>query len=190
MILISHPRSGTHLLAHILGVREFATYKGVWTLTVRQPKAIKRVLSNGSRIWVHYPYNDTLREFLEGWDGQKRLLLRDPRDIIVSIAHFVEACPGMYLNYIGGKQLSQMPFVDRVDWLIDVMRDPLYDHDRWRKTGLFQLYYYHEIVEHPAAASYNYNLVRGIVGGYKQDMTKKQIDRADKYYGELIEVWT
>ena len=150
------------------------------------------VLSSGQDIWTYYPYNHRLEYWIRHEpDLKPYLLIRDPRDIIVSTAHFCERYPQTFLNYnVNGVHFSDMPPSVRIDHLInDILPKSLFDYEKWRMTGLFEIIHFRDLLKHPVSKVYHNWKRRGVVGAYKDEMTTEQIDKCNDKFGELIEAW-
>ena len=190
-LLLSHMRAGSHLAAAIMQLHPFVAHNEQTGEMMPVEKLIN-VLSMDNDIWTYYPYHHRLEYWIKHKpDLKPYLLLRDPRDIIVSTAHFCEKYPQTFLNYnVNGVRFSDMPVSRRIDYLIDdILHESLYDYERWRMTGLFELIRFRDLLKHPVAKIYHNWKRRGVVGAYKDEMTTEQIARCDDRYGELIEVW-
>jgi len=186
-ILITLPRSGSHLAGRVLDCAGFTAVRkdgppfGLEHITNR--------LKTGQSVWFHYPFSQELYDYLQGFDAEKYVLLRDPRDIIVSMSHRVEDYPGALVNYKHeGNRLSHYPFTERMDILIEMMREPFADFDQWRQAGLTPVHY-SEFVKHPVAETFTEQKRRGVVGAYKSEMTPEQIERANQSFGDLVYLW-
>ena len=142
-------------------------------------------------VWTYYPYNKELRSFLKHLDADLFMLVRDPRDIIVSTAHFCDKYPNTFLNYkIGDRHFSDMGMEERIDHLIDdILEESLFDYERWRLSGLFKVIHFRHLLDHPIAGQYQNWKRRGITGAYLDEMTREQIERSTIKYKELIDAW-
>jgi len=189
-IAITHPRSGSHLLAHILNLAPLSGYYDDESAEPKPLSWIKNGLNGLDSIWFHYPYNEPLLNYLKKSDAELYVLLRDPRDIIVSVAHFVNACPNNFLNYLYTEnRLADYPFKQRIDRLIVGMKNHLYDYDKWRQSGHFRCMYFRDIIKSPVAKANTQEMRRGITGSHKDEMTPKQIRKSTDLYHPLIKAW-
>lgn len=187
-ILITHPRSGSHLAARIMRLRGFTAVRK--DAPPHPDDYVIAELRKGYDIWFHYPFSRKLADYLELIDAEKFVLLRDPRDIIVSIAHRVEDYPRTLVNYWHNqRRLSSYPFEQRVDALIDMMQAPFADFDNWRQCEFMQPIYFRQLLADPVAMTYTEQKIRGVRGAYKDKMTGDQKERATRLYKDLIEVW-
>ena len=118
-------------------------------------------------------------------------MVRDPRDIIVSTAHFCEKYPHTFMNWrVDGHLFGWYTVEKRIDFLIDdILEESLFNFEKWRKSGLFEVLHYRDLIDHPTAKVYHNWLRRGVTGSYKDEMTPEQIERATEKYRELIEAW-
>lgn len=187
-ILLSQPRAGAHLLAMQLGLMPFPMltrddgYKPI--------KGLIKEIKSGSNIWFHYKYDTKLFCFLKDYNCKKYLLLRDPRDVIVSIARYVGKLPDSPINYVvGGRYLSDYEYRERIDILIDYMPDEFNHYEKWRKTGIFTVLRYRDIICKPDVNNMTTEKRRGIVGSYKDEMTGSQIEKCNSVFTDLIKLW-
>jgi len=188
-IIITHPRSGSHLAGSLHNCEPFAAVRK--EAPPYPPEYIIRRIKTGKSLWFHYPYSQRLAEFLADFEATKYVLLRDPRDIIISIAHRVEKVPQSIVNYkYGDKRINGYPFAKRVDILLDIMYGPFCDFDRWRRYAGLEPLYYSDLVANPDASKHTEQLERGIVGAYQEGMTEAQISRAGNEYKYLIRYWS
>ena len=191
-LLISHMRAGSHLAAAILKLRPFVAHNEQTGKMIPVEELIA-VISAGYDMWTYYPYHRKLERYLivNQDEIEPYLLLRDPRDIIVSTAHFCEKYPNTFLNFeVDGRKFSDMGLEERIDHLIDdILEESLFDYEKWRTSGLFNIIHYRDLIKHPIADFYQNWKRRGVTGSYKDEMTRKQIRRATQKYKELIEKW-
>lgn len=187
-IIITHPRSGSHLAGKIYNAEGFtAVRRDGPPFNVRH--VVERIRT-GNNVWFHYPFSQQLANFMLTFPANKYVLLRDPRDIIISIAYRVQDYPGTLVNYrYNGKRLSSYPFSERVDALIEFMAEPFTDFDKWRTSGAVEPIYYSDLVNDPIAKTYTDQLRKGVVGAYKREMTQAQIRKANQVYRGLIGKW-
>ena len=190
-LLISHMRAGSHLAAKILGCHPYVAHDEQ-TGEMFNVYRLIGALELGVDIWTYYPYNRRLEYYIRTHENMEPyLLLRDPRDIIVSTAHFCEKYPHTFMNWtVDGKKFRRYPLKKRIDFLIDdILPESLFDYDKWRKTGIFNIIRYRDIIKHPVARMYRSWKRRGVKGSYKDEMTPEQIERASEKFAELIEKW-
>jgi hypothetical protein len=190
-LLISHMRAGSHLAAKILGCRPFVAHDEK-TGDMMNVYHLLGVLDLGVDVWTYSPYNQRLAYYIRTRENvDAYLLLRDPRDIIVSTAHFCEKYPNTFMNWeVDGVRFAKYSLERRIDFLIDdILEHSLFDYDRWRRSRLFTLLRYRDIINHPIAKVYQNWLRRGVKGSYKDEMTPEQIERSTEKYKELIEAW-
>jgi hypothetical protein len=191
-VLISHMRAGSHLAAAILDLAPFVAHDEQTGEMIPVRKLISVIKMTGGGVWTYYPYDKRLEYYLKFESTASLfLLVRDPRDIIVSTAHFCEKYPDTFLNYkVDGKLFSEMSVKERIDHLIDdILEESLFNFERWRKTGMFTVLRYRDLVYHPKSLEYKTWLRRGVTGSYKDEMTPEQIKRSTDKYRELIEAW-
>jgi len=101
----SFPKGGTHLLSALLGELPRMMFSGVHRaagdFTAGAPRAdagntdwerLRRTLTTVNRgqfMTAHFPYVDGLSDELDALGYRSLLILRDPRDVVVSAPHYV-----------------------------------------------------------------------------------------------------
>lgn len=188
-IILTHPRSGSHLLAHILKAVPFTAIKHDGNY-VTVNKVINQIVYNKRNFWFHYPFNSDLVDALKRNHDYRVLLLRDPRDIICSIADIVDDNQVLDNRYThDGKRLSAHPFSKRIDILIETMRADFDEYEKWRRSGLWFVLRYRDIISFHAARYFRKHKRNGVAGSHKAIMKPKQIERANYLYKDLIAAW-
>jgi hypothetical protein len=146
LLLISVPRSGSHMMAQALRCR---SKPNLWLGENNSIKDIAEGVRNQlkDRAWAHLPYDPLIEKAV--FESYKAVvfLRRDPRDVVVSAAHYVhkeskskkkqhvldqEVRPGRYL--------SDMNLKCRMDWLIEHFKPYRY-MTGWVNTQAYQLRY-------------------------------------------------
>jgi len=166
-------------------------------------------LNPDSNYKGHVPYSPAIEKAVKQFK-HIILLLRDPRDVICSMAHAVDKVGGEPINYMAvGGPLSVLSFSERVDYLIENMRPVFNVFNAWRKVEGVKVFYYDfymaypdlvirhlsrmgygkikEIQERAQRKAYTYR--RAEPCGWIEDMTIEQIGRAGRMYGDLIGEW-
>jgi hypothetical protein len=186
MILLTLPRSGSHLMAQILKCGPVPTMKvDGW---VPEEDVVNKIESKGS-FWFHYPYVESVRQALQESQEDKYLLLRDPRAIIVSWAYYCEE-PDSPLDFIHkDKYLHTYPLKKRIDLIINHAYSLLWDYEKWRQSGMFTVLRYRDIVFNPLARTAFDGFRSGVVGNFRNDMTDEQMEKCSRLYGDLIANW-
>ena len=181
-ILISFPRAGTHLAAKILRVNldHFETFNNI---TI---KNIEERVTGGFEN-SHKPYSEEFINLIKNSGIKTYIVLRDPRDIIVSHTYWHENKKRSFSNL--KDNLDKIPFEKRMDYIIDALEEHFYLYDKYRTSNLCQLVYYSELVKNKVSKKYTDWLRKGIVGSYKNEMTAKQIKKSTKKYEYLINNW-
>jgi hypothetical protein len=188
-IILTFPRSGSHLLAYILRAKPFTAIQSDGT-----PISIENLLTRlwiKQSFWFHYPFNLRLAVALNMLNVNKYLLLRDPRDIICSTAdsdaEHIEVITG--ITDYDGVPIMEYPIKERIDILIDVMQPLMHDFEKWRRTGLFMVLRYRDLIHTPEAAAYISHKNKGVVKSHESMMAPEQIYRSTQYYEDLIYYW-
>jgi hypothetical protein len=185
--LLTLPRSGSHLTAAILKCDPVPAIKPdfIW----EDEKKIVEEIESNRNVWFHYPHRELVSWAFQNSQADKYLLLRDPRAIIASWAHYCEE-PSSALNFLYcGKKLHTYPFKKRIDLITDFAKDLFFDYEKWRQSGMFTVLRYRDILFSPLSRFPYVGFRLGVIDSYKNDMTEKQIKRANKIYRELIKVW-
>jgi hypothetical protein len=214
---ISMPKSGTYLFGYMTQCETGITTlrSEAQSIPVNQfldPGIIAERLTNlnpainyRAHLPNHESYIDKLSQF-----RRVILILRDPRDVINSHAHYVYLHPRSPLNYFhdGNKRLNEIPFSRRIDYLITNLRPVFYLFEAWRKMGIETFYYEQyktaplDLFDRfskmgygtPAEISARSNR-RGMsyraggMGEWKQTFTSYQKRACKNIYGDLIESW-
>jgi len=187
MILLTLPRSGSHLTAGILKCNPAFTLKAYYKW-IPEEDVVKKIKTEKD-IWFHYPYVESVRKALQESQQDKYLLLRDPRAIIVSWAYYCEEPNSALDIYYDSKYLHEYPLKKRIDILIDEVRDLIYDYEKWRQSGMFIVLRYRDILFNPLARTALTGFRLGVLGGYDDDMTYQQVKKCNSLYKNEIESW-
>jgi hypothetical protein len=164
---------------------------------------IKTVDNPADRVWGHFTYYPELEE-----TGRIILfLMRDPRDIIVAIAHWaVNERHRTMIDYFvrDNLRLSQIPFSSRIDWLIENMNQYLVRYNGWLDCA--EVFRFEDLVtldinnlcelvgDDPEKMLERYtkdtnSFRKGLVGEWKHEFTEKQKKRANVALAEVLEAW-
>lgn len=187
MKLLTLPRSGSHLMGVILKCSSEPTIKAHYEW-MPEERAIEIIESPDSR-WFHYPYTEKVAMAFQESQVDKYLLLRDPRAIIVSWAHYCEEPDGALDFVHKEKYLHTYPLEDRIDLVMDVAKDLFWDYEKWRQSGMFTVLRYRDILFNPLARVAHTGFRLGTIDSYKEEMTPKQLKKSTEMYKELIERW-
>ncbi len=113
LVLISIPKSGTHLIERALCLHP-RIYRPIYPTLTRQnlgqygglPTLLAR-LGPGQLLVSHLPYSDTILEQLNDRGIRALFAVRDPRDILVSNAYYIAAQPRhpLYAHYTSCPEL-------------------------------------------------------------------------------------
>jgi len=92
VLVTSLPKSGTHLLLNALlaspGLRLREGGRN-WALEEGERARLLRSIGRGEVLYGHYPYAPQDAETLKRCGARVVLMLRDPRDVAVSLAHYI-----------------------------------------------------------------------------------------------------
>lgn len=129
ILLTTVPKAGTHLASQILasfpGVRDWGTFVVPQSHALRylgrsrdaEHPSVRRALSRvapGELVRAHLGWHPTLREVLARYSYFTVLLVRDPRAIAVSNAHYIAATPWHPLN----RAVRQLEHRERLEVVI------------------------------------------------------------------------
>jgi len=211
---ISVPKAGTHLFENMTLARTAnlpLVFGGISQLFPSQAEIETRFhnLENNGRYKAHLPYFDGVERLLEQFDNVI-FILRDPRDIIVSIAYFIENLPTSVFNWnVNGKPLSEHKLSYRIDYLIDNMAPVFARFDPWLDVKNIEVFHYEdhylfpretyqrlekmgfgmasELEERASNKAYTFRV--GSIENWKTEFSTTQKYRAQENFGNIIERW-
>jgi sulfotransferase 6B1 len=128
---ISFPKAGTHLLSSLLGHLPRMMFSGLhMDLNMYLPSSsleadwagvdggsVRRKLGSvrpGHYMTAHFPALPELSDALREMEFATLLIVRDPRDLVVSAAHYIASDPSHHLY----RRLAPLPFPERLTSLI------------------------------------------------------------------------
>lgn len=216
-VLISPPKAGTHLFGFLTNARRWIVSLrpepagGPLTMFQSDSTILDRMenLARGINYKGHIPYSPAIAEKIAQFDSII-LLLRDPRDMIVSLAHAIDRHGGEPLDYLApGGRLSSLAFTDRIDYLIENIRPVFERFDRWRQVDNVKIFYYDAFMILPQSTYYRlanlgygrylnikarakqkaYTYRRANPGGWLEDMTIEQAGRCRQLFGDITQAW-
>lgn len=212
-ILISVPKAGGHLFAQMTESQEAAflvrDQRGPGQQFMAAQQIRDRLRGMSGNVWGHVPYHPALAPVVESAETAL-LLVRDPRDIIVSHAHYVARKRNSALDYAIGKvRLSKIPFEQRVGFLIASMGPVFARFDMWRRMPFVQVFRYEEYQRDPEgtmerlgalgygavdgmrarAKIHSYTFRKGAIGDWETEFTGRQKAKAERLFGEIIDRW-
>lgn len=117
VVFTSIPKAGTHLTERLLCLHPY--YYRTMTSTISSPDRLTQhaaSLSNGQLLCAHIQYSSAIDDFLRERGIKVVFSLRDPRDILVSRAHYIYVTPDHYLH---GLALRYPNLRDRIAVLIE-----------------------------------------------------------------------
>lgn len=150
MILsITYPKSGSHLIGYALGLGTTPTWHRSSTNNFEEFRTeaeyldIVKNFPHPKGLWTHLPYSKQALKVV--MTKYKRICFtrRDPRDIVVSIGHYVDRFPRANLNYFReGKQLHEWDWDSRMKFLIETISIEMPKFLGWAKhPEVFQARY-------------------------------------------------
>ena len=215
---ISVPKAGTHLFGlmtrcttGIIGLREVPQIEPVnQFVRVETLKLRFKDLDPNLNYRGHIPYHPEIEPLVKRQFQHVLLILRDPRDVIVSWAHYVENLKTSALNTkLNRGRLSDIPFSSRVDFLIDHMRLFLLSFEPWREKSYVTTLHYEEFKTNPQrvlmqlaamefgsvtemlerARKREYTFRKGTINNWQTEFNEMQKHQAEKKFGDIIAKW-
>lgn len=215
-LLISCPKAGTHMFGNMLNadLDIIALYPKPQKYPIDQFLPNETILERlqgldaSQNYKGHIPYIGDLTNRFHEFD-HVFLALRDPRDVIVSMAHYVDRVKTSAFNHpVFDGRLSELYFPYRIDYLIETMRPVFELFEGWRKEGIevlcYEEYKYRpdqmvqklsrlgfgtveEISKRAQKRAYTFR--NGTSGQWEKEFTDGQKERANMKFGDLIEAW-
>jgi hypothetical protein len=169
-------------------------------------------------IWAHIPYTPHMELYVRDRFKATFFIRRDPRDVVVSMAHYLEKYPNSStdLRFPTSKSsMSQVGWDERLLWLITHMGLTLPHYTGWIRNDVYQVKYEDMIDdrvgefnriqafletlglnpppgERMAEMSRNPHKIsfrRGKYGDWQEEFTSSHVEWADKYLGHVIRDW-
>lgn len=224
LFLTALPKTGTHLMRQLLNTQPFEDT----LLPVEQQPIVKMweaseyrediSLVGDGRRHQHIPFTAERGEKLK--DAVGFMIVRDPRDVIVSHAYYVAKLPEQtWINYKVSKtkRLSDLPFKSRIDFLIQIIKTRLIAYSGWAMQENVHVFKYRELVhdkerqlkrmmailDQRGLLDADYTEMcdrarprgdgafrRGQVGDYEHDFTDFQKRSASAIFHDFIEAWS
>jgi len=191
LLQISIPKAGTHLFENMTLARTAnlpLVFGGIEKLFPSQAEIQKRFrdLATDGRYKAHLPYFEGVEKLLEQFDCVI-FLIRDPRDIIVSMAHFIGNLPTSVFNWtIEGKRLSERDLSYRIDYLVENMAPVFARFDPWVDVKNIMIFRYEEHVRDPQIT---YQRLAALGLGTAQELEERAQKKAYTFRAGTIENW-
>lgn len=155
IVQITYPKSGSHLLGFALGLGTTPTWHKSSTSnfeefrTEKEYHGIIKAHESHRGLWSHIPYSPSTWRVLEDKYHGYIFLRRDPRDIVVSIAHYVDKFPKTNLNYrrLGSVPLSSLSWHRRVPEIIKIVANELPLFTPWYRSEVFFQAKYEDLID-------------------------------------------
>lgn len=220
---ISAPKTGSHMLGFGLGMGSTPIYhkaaggqKGEFLSTDEQINKLEHW--NKAGIWAHIAYSDKMHKYMQERFTAVLFIRRDPRDVVVSMAHYLEKYPQASTDLVfptSKTSMSQMGRDERLLWLITRMGLTLPHYTGWIRDDVYQVKY-EDVIDHRerefvkiqeyleslglkpppgekmAEMSRNPHKLsfrRGKHGDWRDEFTPRHVEWADKYLGHVIRDW-
>ena len=219
---ISAPKTGSHMLGFGLGCMSRPVYhktaggqKGEFRSVKEQIEVLDR--SNKSGIWAHIGYSSRIHEYIKKRFTATLFIRRDPRDVVVSMAHYLDKYPEASTDLMlpNNTSLSRMQWDKRLLWLITHMGLTLPHYTGWIRDDVYQVKY-EDVVDHRereftkiqeyleglglkpppgekmaemSRDPHKLSFRRGKHGDWKETFTNDHVEWANKYLGHVIADW-
>lgn len=223
VVSISAPKTGSHLLGFGLGVKSQPIYhlksggdKGQFRSADEQIAILDKWRHRG--IWAHIGYSPKMERYLKESFTATFFIRRDPRDVVVSMAHYLEKYPDASTDMAfptSKTHMGLMKWDERLLWLITHMGLVLPHFTGWIRDGVYQVKYEDMIddrvgeftkiqeyleslgLEPPSGkemaemseAKHKLSFRRGKYGDWQDEFTSRHVEWADKYLGHVIRDW-
>lgn len=220
---ISAPKTGSHMMGFGLGLSSTPIYhthagvtKGQLSPAAHQINKLDRWERSG--IWAHIGYSFEMEEYLKKRFTATFFIRRDPRDVVVSMAHYLEKHPEASIHLvfpISKTSMSFMKWDERLLWLITHMGLTLPHYTGWIRDGIYQVKYEDMIddrvgefakiqeyleslglapppAEHMAEMSqtrHKLSFRHAKYGDWREEFTDSHVKWADKYLGHVMRDW-
>jgi len=219
---ISAPKTGSHMLGFGLGLTSQPTYhlksggtKGEFRSVEEQIHTLDRRRQAG--IWAHIGYSPTMEQYLQERFTATFFIRRDPRDVVVSLAHYHDKLPAasIDLTFPDNTSMSEMEWDERLLWLITYCGLALPHYTGWIRDGVYQVKY-EDVVDYRereftkiqeyleglglkpppgekmaemSRDPHKLSFRRGKYGDWKETFTSRHVEWANKYLGHVIRDW-
>lgn len=220
---LTAPKSGSHMIGFAMGLPTKPIWQMSSTHNIRKFRTEDEMIGvlKGwpwkQGIWTHVPHSDRMAEYFRSQFDITLFTRRDPRDIIVSISHYIDRFPASTLNWdYGGMQLSKMGWHQRMFHMIEEYGSQLLEFAPWiHEAGVWQIKY-EDCVDDRAKVfdKLRVNLIaegqnpptlekmieqslykhklsfrRGVYGDWKLELNNKHIDHAKVHMAKAVEAY-
>ena len=210
IFLTTVPKTGLHLMRHILGMGEIRLRGALMSHVINDIGQLQHCRIYPSGISGHIEYHRRFADFAKYLPSFT--LLRDPRDVIVSAYHYVDVVPKghPFLRIQGSDALySNYRGEDRMDLLIESCWKIFNPYLPWLETNIIPVRY-EDLLENtvqalvPVAEATGYDLSmmveraayrggltfrKGVAGEWRHEFNDRQVARFNKLYGHIMEAW-
>jgi hypothetical protein len=212
----SVPRSGSHLLAAFLGLKPVQTLQtryNEYELEFKSDVEIIQEIVCGN-CWFHAGHTAGMESYISEQELPLIFLTRDPRDIIISRADYVEDAPTSPINGVAVRlrredgwitiRYSNLSYERRIDLMITDCFRRFNIYNGWLESKNIVHIHYEDLVAEPQKTTeklnkalkteYNWKDLRDItatprIGVYKERMFEWQTKRCNLLYKNLIGIW-
>jgi hypothetical protein len=215
---ISVPKAGTYLFGNmtnsdyqIIALRKQPQARPIdQLLDVDELLPLFKELDMDANYKGHIPFHPELENIVARFETVL-LIIRDPRDIIVSMANYVQKIPTSALNFITPQgQLSKLRFPQRVDFLIETMCPFFEAFEPWRDKSYVHVFKYETFQKYPGVVidrlndlgfgatqeiferskEKAYTFRKGTINNWKLEFSPVQKRDAWVQFGDIIEKWS
>ena len=148
IISLTAPKSGSHMVGYALGLGTKPTWHVAATSHLREFRTEDEVIDildawdRRKGIWTHIPYSIKMSSYLKRRFQAIVFTRRDPRDIVVSLGHYMDKFPQNTLNWTyGGMQLNKMGWHQRMFHIIEEYGAQLLKFAPWIHQSGYQIKY-------------------------------------------------
>ena len=209
--LTTVPKTGLHLMRHILGMNKIRIHAGVMAYAKDDMAYMAQCQIYPAGISGHMEYHCELADFAQHLPSFT--ILRDPRDTIVSAYHYMDKIPDRhpFANVPGQLDVFYRNYhgEERMDLLIENYRKHFDAFIPWLETNI-KAVRYEDLIERPTLAlipvafstGYDLDMLveragyrggktfrKGVAGEWRHEFTDKQVRRFNELYGRVMEAW-
>ena len=218
---ISAPKTGSHMMGFGMGLPTAPIYylksggvKGEFRSSDEQIQVLDSWKREG--IWAHISYSDKLQQYIQKRFTAAVFIRRDPRDVVVSMAHYLNKYPTSTTDLRAPTfSISELEWDERLLWLITHMGLILPHYTGWIRDEVYQVKY-EDVVDdrvgeftklqvyleglglHPPPGEkmaemsrnpHKLSFRRGKHGDWRDEFSDQHVEWANKYLGHVIRDW-
>ena len=213
---ISIPKAGSHLFKQMTGSTSIGLLQKNMPTPIEQFKDETDVLGRITDLpegnyCAHLLHTPAAEFVVSGFDTVI-LILRDPRDIIISQLYYVKWWTGKAVNYLvgDGLHLSDLSMEDGIDFLIDNFRPVLLGFDKWTSCPFVHVFTFEQYIDNAELVferlhDLGYGEIdkmreaitihdkkafrKGDVGDWVNHFSETQARNSQDNFGDIIDKW-